>query len=183
MSERGGTVARILRVAGKRPTIDPAAFVADNATIAGDVRLAAGSSIWFGCVLRCEESRIEVGRDSNIQDLTAVHTDTDLPTILGDRVTVGHRAMLHGCIIEDDALIGMGAVVLNGARIGAGAVVAAGAVVREYQHVPPMTLAVGVPAKVLEREVPPVPRHNVAAYVQLAELYREAQPVERVDPA
>ncbi|MCC5947526.1 MAG: gamma carbonic anhydrase family protein [Nitriliruptoraceae bacterium] len=171
-------MSRILRVGGTAPSIDPGAFVAPGATIAGDVRLAAGVSVWFGCVLRCEEAPIEIGADTNIQDLTVVHTDADQPTIIGARVTVGHRATLHGCVIEDDALIGMGAVVLNGARIGAGAVVAAGAVVREGQHVPPGTLAVGVPAKVLEREVPPVPRPNVATYLGLAERYRHVEVVE-----
>jgi carbonic anhydrase/acetyltransferase-like protein (isoleucine patch superfamily) len=91
-------------------------------------------------------------------------------------VTVGHRAILHGCTVEDDALIGMGAIVLNGAVIGAGAVVAAGAVVREGMRVPAMSLAVGVPAKVLDRPVPAVPRPNVASYLELAAQYREARP-------
>lgn len=162
----------ILTVAGHTPSIADGAFVADNATIAGDVDVAAGASIWFGCVLRSERSHVRVGRDTNIQDLTVIHTDSGHPTILGARVTVGHRAILHGCEVEDDVLIGMGAIVLNGARIGAGALVAAGAVVREGMEVPPMSLAVGVPAKVLDRPVPEVPRPNVANYRELAELYR-----------
>jgi carbonic anhydrase/acetyltransferase-like protein (isoleucine patch superfamily) len=108
-----------------------------------------------------------------------VHTDPEFPVTIGDRVTVGHRAILHGCTVEDDALIGMGAVVLNGAVIGAGAIVGAGAVIREGMEVPPRTLAVGVPAKVLDREVPPPPRPNVASYLTLAERYRDAAPVER----
>ena len=163
---------RILTVDGRQPSIDPDAFVADGATIAGDVHLDAGVSIWFGCVLRSEISHIRIGRDSNIQDLTVVHTDVDQPTIVGERVTVGHRAILHGCEVEDDVLIGMGAIVLNGARIGAGALIAAGAVVREGMEVPPMSLVVGVPAKVLDRPVPEVPRSNVANYLALATLYR-----------
>lgn len=162
----------ILTVDGHTPSISDAAFVADNATIAGDVVLAPGVSIWFGCVLRSERSHVRVGADTNIQDLTVIHTDAGQPTVLGARVTVGHRAILHGCAVEDDVLIGMGAVVLNGARIGAGALVAAGAVVREGMEIPPMTLAVGVPAKVLDRPVPEVPRPNVANYLELAELYR-----------
>lgn len=165
-------MARILTVAGQQPSIDPDAFVADGATIAGDVHLDAGVSVWFGCVLRSEISHIRIGRDSNIQDLTVVHTDADRPTIVGERVTVGHRAILHGCEVEDDVLIGMGAIVLNGARIGAGALIAAGAVVREGMEVPPMSLVVGVPAKVLDRPVPEVPRSNVANYLELATLYR-----------
>lgn len=166
-------MARILTVDGRRPDLDPDAFVADGATVAGDVHLAAGVSIWFGCVLRSERSHIRIGRDTNIQDLTVVHTDADRPTIVGERVTVGHRAILHGCEVEDDVLIGMGAIVLNGARIGAGALVAAGAVVREGMEVPPMSLVVGVPAKVLDRPVPAVPRPNVATYRELAALYRD----------
>ena len=166
-------MARILTVDGQRPEIDPEAFVADGATVAGDVRLEAGVSIWFGCVLRSERSHIRIGRDTNIQDLTVVHTDEGRPTIVGERVTVGHRAILHGCDIEDDALIGMGAIILNGARVGAGALVAAGAVVREGMEVPAGSLAVGIPAKVLDRPVPEVPRPNVANYLELADLYRQ----------
>jgi carbonic anhydrase/acetyltransferase-like protein (isoleucine patch superfamily) len=165
-------VSRILTIGGITPTIEPEVYVADGATVAGDVTLAAGVSVWFGTVLRSERSTITVGRDTNLQDLTVVHTDQGSPTTIGERVTVGHRAVLHGCTVEDDALIGIGAVVLNGARIGAGAVVAAGAVVLEGMEVPPRTLAVGVPAKVLDRPVPEVPRPNVANYLALAEAYR-----------
>ncbi len=166
---------RILTVNGSTPIVHPDAFVADDATIAGDVQIAAGVSIWFGCVLRSERSHIRIGRDTNIQDVTVIHTDADRPTIIGDRVTVGHRAILHGCEVEDDVLIGMGAVVLNGARVGAGALIAAGAVVREGMEIPPMSLAVGVPAKVLDRPVPDVPRPNVANYLELAALYSDLQ--------
>lgn len=169
-------MARILRVGDASPTIDPDAYVAPDATIAGDVRLDAGVSVWFGCVVRSEASTVTIGRDSNLQDLTVVHTDEGSPTTIGERVTVGHRALLHGCTVEDDALIGMGAVVLNGAVIGRGALVAAGAVVREGMEVPPMTLVAGVPAKVLEgRPVPGLPRPNVANYLDLAARYRDAE--------
>ncbi|MFO7776762.1 MAG: gamma carbonic anhydrase family protein [Nitriliruptoraceae bacterium] len=171
-------MAHILTVDGTTPEIHPEAFVADGATVAGRVTLAPGTSVWFGCVLRSERSTITVGRDTNLQDLTVVHTDEGFPATIGDRVTVGHRAILHGCTVEDDALIGMGAILLNGAHIGARAVVAAGAVVREGQHVPPDTLAVGVPAKIREAQLPPVPRRNVAGYLALAELYRSATAAE-----
>ena len=166
---------RILTINGHTPSIDPEAFIADDVTIAGNVAIAAGASIWFGCVLRSERSRLSIGRDTNVQDLTVMHTDADQPTVVGDRVTVGHRAILHGCVVDDDVLIGMSAVVLNGAHVGAGALVAAGAVVREGMEVPPMSLAGGVPAKVLDRPVPEVPRPNVANYLELAALYRDAQ--------
>ncbi len=165
---------RILTVADHTPQIDPEVFIAEGATVAGDVHLATGVSVWFGSVLRSERSTIRVGRDTNLQDLTVVHTDAETPTTIGERVTVGHRAVLHGCTVEDDALIGIGSVVLNGAVIGAGAVVAAGAVVREGMEVPPMSLVVGVPAKVLDRPVPEVPRPNVANYRELAEAYTQA---------
>jgi carbonic anhydrase/acetyltransferase-like protein (isoleucine patch superfamily) len=168
-------VASILTVHGRRPDLAPGVFLAATATVAGDVRLGPGVSVWFGCVLRSERSTITVGADSNLQDLTVVHTDEGVPTTLGERVTVGHRAILHGTTVGDDALIGMGAILLNGSRVGPGAVVAAGAVVREGMEVPPGTLAVGVPARVLERPVPAVPRPNVASYLELAGWYGEAQ--------
>ena len=154
------------------PAVDPSAFVAEGAVLAGDVRLAPRASVWFGCVLRSEFEAITIGADSNVQDLSVVHTDPGSPVVLGDRVTVGHRVVLHGCTVEDDALVGMGAVVLNGAVVGAGAVVAAGAVVTQGMQVPPMSLVAGVPAKVLDRPVPDVPRINVEMYVALSAMYR-----------
>lgn len=165
----------IITVDGRTPEVSPEAFVADNATIAGSVTLASGVSVWFGCVLRSENAWIDVGEDTNLQDLTVVHTDRDTPTVIGARVTVGHRALLHGCLIDDDALIGMGAIVLNRAHVGAGALVAAGAVVTEDTVVPPGTLAVGVPAKIVERTLPAPPWPNVANYLELADAYRRAQ--------
>lgn len=164
---------RILTVDGHTPRVDDALYIAENATITGDVQLSAGVSVWFGCVLRSERSTITVGRDSNLQDLTVVHTDIAGPTTIGERVTVGHRAILHGCTIEDDVLVGMGATILNGPRIGAGAIVGANALVPEGMVVPPGVLAVGLPAKVIEKPLPAPPRPNVASYLALAEMYRE----------
>ncbi|MDX1657439.1 MAG: gamma carbonic anhydrase family protein [Nitriliruptorales bacterium] len=168
-------MSRILTVNGHTPDLADSAFVAETAVLAGRVSLAAGVSVWFGTVIRSERDRIEVGEDTNVQDLTVMHSDPGAPTIIGARVTIGHRAVLHGCTVEDDALIGMGAVVMNGALVGAGAVVAAGAVVTEGTEIPPRTVAAGVPARVLDGvEVPPVPRHNVASYRELADWYRDA---------
>jgi carbonic anhydrase/acetyltransferase-like protein (isoleucine patch superfamily) len=164
----------ILTVAGHTPDVAPGAFLAPDAVVAGDVRIADGASLWFGCVVRSERSSVTIGADSNLQDHTVVHTDAKFPTTIGDRVTVGHRAIIHGCTIEDDALIGMGAIVLNGAVVGAGAIVGAGAVIREGMEVPPGKLAVGVPAKVLDRDAPPPPFPNVASYLELADRYRDA---------
>ena len=161
-----------ITVNGLSPRIAPTAFVAANAVVAGDVRLADRVSVWYGCVLRSEAESISIGPQSNVQDLSVVHTDPGSPVVLGERVTVGHRVVLHGCTVEDDALIGMGAVVLNGAVVGRGAVIAAGAVVTAGTVVPEMTLYAGVPAKRLDRPVPDGPRINVEAYLRLAEAYR-----------
>ena len=168
--------ARILRVNDRTPAIAETAFLADGVTVAGDVQLAEGVNVWFGCVLRSEYETISVGADTNIQDLTVVHADPGFPTVVGERVTVGHRVVLHGCTIEDDVLVGMGAVVMNGAVIGARSVVGAGAVVTEGTEVPPDSLVVGVPAKVLEgKDVPPAPRPNVEVYRYNAALYVDAE--------
>lgn len=131
-----------------QPDIDRAAFVAPGAVVIGQVTLGAGSSIWYGCVVRADLERIELGTDVNVQDGSILHADPDLPVILGDRVSLGHGAIVHGAIVEADSLIGMRATVLNGARIGTGSVVAAGAVVPPGMDVPPGSLVVGVPAKV-----------------------------------
>ncbi|MBW3659699.1 MAG: gamma carbonic anhydrase family protein, partial [Actinobacteria bacterium] len=125
---------------------------------------------------RSEYETVSIGEDTNIQDLSVVHADPGFPTVVGQRVTVGHRVVLHGCTVEDDVLVGMGAVVMNGAVIGARSVVGAGAVVTEGTQVPPDSLVVGVPAKVLEgREVPPSPRPNVEVYRYNAALYVDAE--------
>ena len=133
---------------GKEPQIAPDAFVAAGATLIGDVVLEAESSVWFGAVLRGDFDRIVVGAGSCVQDNAVVHAAEGLPTIIGANVTVGHGAMLEGCVVEDGALIAMGAIVLQGARVGAGALVAAGSVVREGQTIPARMLAAGVPAAV-----------------------------------
>jgi carbonic anhydrase/acetyltransferase-like protein (isoleucine patch superfamily) len=129
--------------------IDPTAFVAPGAWVLGDVTLGPRASVWYGAVLRGDMARIVVGADTNLQDGVVVHVDDGLPASIGARVGVGHRAVIHGCRVEDDCLIGMGSVVLNGAVIGAGSVVAAGAVVREGMVVPAGSLVMGVPARVV----------------------------------
>ena len=114
----------------------------------GDVTLGARASVWYGAVLRGDVDAIVIGEATNLQDGTIVHVDTGLPTHIGARVAVGHRAILHACTVEDDCLIGMGSVLLNGVHIGTGSVVAAGAVVPEGSRVPPGSLVVGIPARV-----------------------------------
>lgn len=159
----------------EQPTIHPTAFIAPSADVIGDVQLGENASIWYGCVLRGDIAPIRIGRETNIQDLTVVHVDPDRPTIIGDRVGVGHRAIIHGCEIHDDSLIGMGAIVLSHAVIGSGSVVAAGALVTEGTIVPPHSLVVGIPGKVA-REVDEELRgriaHTVADYKAIKEGHR-----------
>ncbi|MFE6965908.1 gamma carbonic anhydrase family protein [Agromyces sp. NPDC057679] len=161
--------ARIIVLAGiPAPVIADSAFVAPGAVIVGDVRLEAGSSVWYNAVLRAEAEPIVLGADSNLQDTVVCHVDAGYPLTVGRGVSVGHGAVLHGCTVEDDCLIGMGATVLNGAVIGEGSLVAAGAVVLEGTVVPPGSLVAGVPAKV-RRELSDAERdgirRNAAAYL------------------
>lgn len=131
----------------KRPKIAPDVFVADNAVITGDVEIEAGASVWFGVVMRGDSATIRIGERSNVQDGTIVHADEGEPVIVGSDVTIGHRAIVHGCVIEDGAQVSMGAIVLTGARVGAGAIVGAGALVPEGAVVEAGTVVMGVPAK------------------------------------
>ncbi len=130
------------------PRIHPSAFIAEGAMIIGDVTIGEKSSVWFNCVLRGDVDRIEIGARSNIQDGAVVHMDKNFPAIIGDDVTIGHGAIIHGCTIGDGAMISMGAIILTSAKIGAGAIVGAGAVVREGQEIPAKSLAVGIPARI-----------------------------------
>lgn len=129
-------------------TVDKSCFIAPGAQVMGDVTLGAGSSVWHNAVLRGDEAPIKVGAMSNIQDCTVVHCSHEYPVTIGDYVTIGHGAIIHGCTIEDGCLIGMGAILLNGSHIQAGAIVAAGALVTEGAVVPAGMMAMGSPAKV-----------------------------------
>jgi carbonic anhydrase/acetyltransferase-like protein (isoleucine patch superfamily) len=132
-----------------RPTIDPSAFIARGAQIIGDVRLAAGSSIWYNVVLRGDINYVEVGPNSNIQDGSIMHVVNDRPCVVKENVTVGHGAILHACTVEPECLIGMGAIILTGAVIGRGSIIAAGALIPENSVVEPFSLMIGVPARML----------------------------------
>lgn len=133
---------------GKTPRIHPSAYIAPGATIIGDVTIAEDVNIWPGAVLRGDVGAIEIGARSNVQDGSVIHVETGSTTVLGEDVTVGHMAMVHGCTVESACLIGMSATVLSGARVGEGSIVGGGAVVLEGQVVPPFSVAAGVPAKV-----------------------------------
>lgn len=181
MSEKlVGQAAPIIRAyEGRFPSIDPSAWVAPGATLVGNVELGPDSSVWYGCVLRGDVERIQIGSETNIQDLSMVHvTAGRFPALIGDRVTVGHRAVIHGCCVGEEALIGIGAVVLDGAEIGAGALVAAGAVVTPGSVIEPHSLAVGIPARVV-RELTEAERNEQVArtltYVETARKHRAAE--------
>jgi len=131
------------------PGIHPSAFIAPGAAVMGNVTLGEDSSVWYGAVLRGDMAPIVIGAQTNIQDGTIVHVDEGLPCTVGRRVGVGHRVILHGCMIDDECLIGMGAVLLNGVRIGSGSVVAAGAVIPEGMQVPPRSVVMGVPGRIV----------------------------------
>ncbi|MFE0379023.1 gamma carbonic anhydrase family protein [Streptomyces inhibens] len=169
--------ALISPVGGKEPRVDQKAFTAPTSVVLGEVTMAAGASVWYHAVLRADCGPIVLGADSNIQDNCTVHVDPGFPVTVGDRVSVGHNAVLHGCTVGDDVLIGMGATVLNGAHIGAGSLVAAQALVPQGMRVPPGSLVAGVPAKV-KRELTDEEREtiklNAAMYLELAARHREA---------
>ena len=128
------------------------AMIAEGAVVVGDVRLGRDVNIWFGCVLRGDDEPITIGDGSNVQDGSVIHVDIDYPCSIGSGVTIGHKAMIHGCEIGDHALIGMGAILLTGCKIGDHAIIGAGALVPEGFEVPPRSLVVGLPAKV-KREI------------------------------
>jgi carbonic anhydrase/acetyltransferase-like protein (isoleucine patch superfamily) len=159
------------------PSIHPDAWVAPGAVVVGRVRLGRATSVWYGSVLRADEDDIVVGADCNIQDQCCLHVDPGEPVILEDRVTIGHRAVVHGAHVEAGTLIGIGAIVLGGCRIGAGSLVAAGAVVTPGTHVPGGVLLAGVPAKI-RRELTEQDRQSFAdtpeRYVRRAKRHMAA---------
>lgn len=139
-------MATILTVRGWTPKVDATAFIAPTAVLIGNVVVGAGANIWFGAVLRGDQNEIRIGARTSVQDNAVLHCNEEHATIVGAGVTIGHSAVLEGCVIEDGALIGMNATVLDGATVGAGALVAAGSVVKERDRIPPGTLAAGIPA-------------------------------------
>ena len=168
--------ALIVGIGGREPKVDEEAFVAPTSSVIGDVTLAPGASVWYGAVLRGDVERISVGAQSNIQDNCTLHADPGFPVTIGERVSVGHNAVVHGASVGDDCLIGMGATVLNGAVIGAGSLVAAQALVPQGMEVPPGSLVAGVPAKI-RRELTEEERQGVTLngtlYADLAKAHGE----------
>jgi carbonic anhydrase/acetyltransferase-like protein (isoleucine patch superfamily) len=173
---RFGAVMTIYALGDRRPERAPDAWVAENASVIGSVVLEAGSSVWFGVVIRGDNDLITLGSRSNVQDNAVLHTDPGIRLTVGREVTIGHQAMLHGCTIGDGSLIGIGAIILNGAVIGNNCLVAAGALVPEGRSYPDRSLIMGSPAKVARQ----LSDAEVAAllgfaegYVQRSKTYRE----------
>lgn len=159
----------------KTPRIHPSAFIAPGAVVLGDVTLEAGSSVFFGAVIRSEYTSITVGPDSNIQDNCVLHADVGLPLTVGRGVTVGHGAILHSCTIGDNSLIGMGAIVLNGAVIGKDCIIAAGALIPQHAVIPDGSLVMGSPGKVRRAVTPEeieANRHSAQGYVEESIAYK-----------
>ena len=158
------------------PSVDPTAYVADSATVIGQARLEANSSVWFGAVVRSDSDVITIGENSNVQDGAVLHADPGFPLTLGRNVTVGHQAMLHGCTIGEGTLVGIQAVVLNGAKIGRNSLVGAGALVTEGKEFPDNSLIIGSPAKAVrtlsESDIQGM-HHAYEHYVERGQFYKE----------
>jgi carbonic anhydrase/acetyltransferase-like protein (isoleucine patch superfamily) len=170
-----------ITINGQTPHVDNEAWVASNATLVGSVTIEAGASIWYGAVLRADNEPITIGARSNVQDNCAFHVDVDRPVSLGEGVSVGHGAVVHGATIGDHVLVGMGAIVMNGATIGDESMIAAGALVTEGMEVPPRSLVTGVPGKV-RRELSDAEvenlHENARIYEAHSDLHREGVPAE-----
>ncbi|CAJ1411450.1 unnamed protein product [Effrenium voratum] len=171
-----GAMSGVFGLGGVAPKLGAGVWIAPGACVIGDVTLEEGASVWFNCVLRGDDAQIQVGARTNIQDLTLVHLDKGIPCSIGRNVSVGHACILHGCTIEDDVLVGMGATVLNKAVIGRGSIVGAGSVVLEGTQVPPFSLVVGSPAQVKktykEEDRLAAQRKHADGYVQKAARFR-----------
>jgi len=159
-------------------SIDPTAFIHSHAFVCGDVTLGPRASVWPGAVIRADSAPVVIGESSNVQDGVVIHVDPGLPCTVGARVTIGHRAVVHGATVEDDSLIGIGAIVLNHVVVGRGSLVAAGALCSEGMVIPPDSLVVGIPARVV-RPIDAALRNRIAAgvvaYVALSERHRRGE--------
>ena len=165
----------IYELDGSAPRMAESAWVADNAQVMGNVVLGEDSSVWFGTTVRGDTETITIGRGSNIQDGSVLHADVGMPLTIGDRVTVGHQVMLHGCTVGDESLIGIGAIVLNGAKIGKNCLVGAGSLVTEGKEFPDGSMIMGSPAKVvrsLSAEQMEGLRQSAKHYIENAQRFR-----------
>ncbi len=166
----------IIKFRNKEPQLGDRVYIAENATLIGDIRLGEHVSIWPGAVLRADISYIEIGKYSNVQDNAVFHLDFDKPTIVGDYVTIGHGAILHGCMVGNGVLVGIGAIILNGAQVGDESIIAAGSLIPPGKIIPPRSLVMGVPGKVVREVTKEEIEHtykNAEMYAKLAEEYKE----------
>ena len=162
------------------PEIKETSFIAPNASLIGRVRIGEKSSVWFNTVLRGDMENISIGDESNIQDLSMGHADPGFPLVVGNSVTIGHHCVVHGCRIEDDCLIGMGAIIMNGVKIGRGSIIGAGAVLLEGMEVPEFSMVVGSPAnvrKTYDESILENIRESAQIYVKRSISYREQNTV------
>lgn len=162
----------------KVPRVALSAFIAPNAIIIGDVEIGENSSVWFGCVIRCEENRIVIGENTNVQDLTTIHTDHCCNVIIGDNVTVGHNVVLHGCEIGNNVLIGMGSIIMNGSKISDNVLIGAGSLVTQNTYIPSNSLVFGRPARVIRNltqdEIEKI-KISAKEYIQLSKDYKNGK--------
>ena len=162
------------------PAIEPTAWIAPGAHVLGDVTMGPGCSIWYNAVIRADEAPVTIGANTNVQDCAVIHVSRDCPVTLGEGVTIGHGAIVHGCTVGDNSLVGMGAIVLDGAEIGDYCIIGAGSLVTKGKVIPNGTLALGSPARVVRKLRPEEYdelEHNAAEYVRLAQ-----QAIEREAP-
>ena len=171
---RGGVVMLKKSFQGAVPSLHTGTFVAETAILIGAVELAEDASVWYNCTVRADVNKIVIGKNTNIQDNSVVHCDYDFPTYIGENVTVGHRAVIHGCIIGDNCLIGMGAIIMDGAEIGNECIIGAGAVVSPGKKIPPRSLVMGVPGKVIkevdENQIETIAK-SAQTYIELAKAH------------
>ncbi|WP_300350258.1 gamma carbonic anhydrase family protein [Clostridium sp.] len=164
----------LVQVKGKKPKVDEKTFIAENSSIIGEVSIGKDCGIWFGAVLRGDESKITIGNETNIQDNAVLHGDSEYAVKIGNGVTIGHGAIIHGCEIEENCLVGMGAIILNGAKIGKNTMIAAGSLVSQNKEIPEGVLVLGVPGKVVrkltEEEIENL-KESRRNYVELKNLY------------
>ncbi len=170
-------MALLKTIKDKSPEVDESTFLAETATLIGDVRIGKKSSVWYGAVLRGDSDSIRIGHRSNIQDNAVVHVDPGYPVTIGNDVIVGHLALVHGATIGDNVLVGMNSTVLNGAVVGEYSIIGANALVTSNMIIPPNSLVLGSPAKVIKEISPKQRTHiekNAEAYVRLAKIYLDA---------
>jgi len=163
------------------PAVAASAFIAWNAEVAGDASIGEGSSVWFGTTVRADIASVRIGSGSNLQDGVVVHVNSDTPCLVGDDVTVGHRAILHGCVVGNGSLIGMGAILLNGSEVGPGSIVGAGALVTQGKRFPPRSLLMGSPARLIREVTDEEYARNLENAHEYVQLARDTKDYRRVD--